>query len=178
MAYRQLARQHHPDVAGATDGAEIHAVNEAYRVLGDPGRRVVYDRSLRDADAGADADADLGTLDAEPGDPAVVRATGFPWRGFAVATTVAVIAVAAASLFSRPSPPPTPDGILQPGSCVTIEPNGDAREALCTGTTDVTVRQVVPSGVACPIGTRAHRDHQGQGTACLDFPTGNLQGAP
>lgn len=134
----------------------------------------MYDRSLRyaDADTGADTDADtdFGAPDTEPEHPVVVRATGFPWRGFAVATTVAVIAVAAASLFSRPSPPPTPDAILQPGSCVMIEPNGDARETVCTGTADITVRQVVTAGVACPIGTRAHRDHQGQGTACLDFP--------
>ena len=39
-------------------------INEAYRVLGDPGRRAVYDRSLSAPSPGA-AEADLDEADAD-----------------------------------------------------------------------------------------------------------------
>jgi molecular chaperone DnaJ len=43
-AYRRLARQYHPDVAGEANGDEdFRAVNEAYQVLSDPRRREMYD---------------------------------------------------------------------------------------------------------------------------------------
>ncbi len=40
-AYRDLARKHHPDHGG--DAARFAAVDEAYQVLSDPGRRAEYD---------------------------------------------------------------------------------------------------------------------------------------
>lgn len=170
-AYRELARRHHPDVAGSAGGDTIHAVNEAYRVLGDPGRRVLYDRSLAEPVRAEPAPPERPPPTVAPHPPA-----RFPWRGLAVATALAVVVVVAASLFVEPAPPPPPDGILRPGSCVTIEPNGDAREAACRPTDDaagdIVVEVVVPFGAACPFGTAPHRDHQGQGTACLVFPVG------
>lgn len=168
-AYRRLAREHHPDVGGASEA--IHAVNEAYRVLGDPGRRVLYDRSL--GEPATPIGRATHDVDDQPEPSPVLPPARFPWRGLLVATVVAVVAVGAASVLTDPSPPPGPDGILAPGSCVSIEPNTDARETTCTGdpAVDIVVRQVVPVGVACPFGTNAHRDHQGLGTACLDFPT-------
>ena len=46
-AYRRLnARRHHPDRSGRDD-AVMASINEAYRVLGEPARRAVYDASLR-----------------------------------------------------------------------------------------------------------------------------------
>ena len=57
-AYRGLARQLHPDLVatGAEPAANLAMalVNEAWRVLSDPGRRLVYDATLRPA-AGTDA---------------------------------------------------------------------------------------------------------------------------
>lgn len=44
-AYLELARAHHPDRSGG-DAATMRAVNAAWAVLGDPGRRAAYDRSL------------------------------------------------------------------------------------------------------------------------------------
>ena len=46
-AYRTLALRHHPD-RNASDGAasRMTAINEAWEVLGDPGRRREYDASL------------------------------------------------------------------------------------------------------------------------------------
>jgi len=44
-AYRRLAREHHPDRAGA-DGQAMARINQAYQVLSDPGRRAQYDQRL------------------------------------------------------------------------------------------------------------------------------------
>jgi curved DNA-binding protein CbpA len=48
-AYRELARQHHPDVANGSAAVDMAAVNEAWRVLGDPERRAAYDATLAGA---------------------------------------------------------------------------------------------------------------------------------
>lgn len=49
-AYRQLARQSHPDVkAEAGTALLFRQIQEAYEVLGDPARRSAYDRRLADA---------------------------------------------------------------------------------------------------------------------------------
>ncbi len=45
-AYRQKAKELHPDHYGADDSPFV-AVQEAYSVLGDPGRRREYDRKIR-----------------------------------------------------------------------------------------------------------------------------------
>ena len=48
-AYRRLARERHPDVAGADSGSDRMAeVNEAWRVLSDPTRRRSYDETIRE----------------------------------------------------------------------------------------------------------------------------------
>jgi molecular chaperone DnaJ len=44
-AYVRLAKQHHPDAGGATE--RMVALNEAWAVLGDSGRRATYDRARR-----------------------------------------------------------------------------------------------------------------------------------
>lgn len=50
-AYRQLARQSHPDVKGDVGTSLLfRQIQEAYEVLGDPARRAAYDR--RQAEAG------------------------------------------------------------------------------------------------------------------------------
>jgi hypothetical protein len=45
-AYRLLALRYHPDVAPDTDPAVMAAINNAWSVLGDPGRRALYDFEL------------------------------------------------------------------------------------------------------------------------------------
>ncbi len=45
-AYRDLARELHPDHANGSPSARMVAVNEAWSVLGDPARRADYDAEL------------------------------------------------------------------------------------------------------------------------------------
>jgi DnaJ-class molecular chaperone len=45
-AYRQKAKQHHPDVTGVTEGIVFIEVNEAYHILIDENKRKDYDASL------------------------------------------------------------------------------------------------------------------------------------
>jgi curved DNA-binding protein CbpA len=78
-AYRALARRTHPDVNGSGVDASMAAVNEAWRVLGDPDRRAAYDASLvsevpvsraRRPDAAARPGPSPGAARADPAEPA------------------------------------------------------------------------------------------------------------
>ncbi|MET0459056.1 MAG: J domain-containing protein, partial [Ilumatobacteraceae bacterium] len=137
-AYRRLARVHHPD-HGEADAGSMASINEAYRVLGDPGRRAVYDAALRGTGSAA------GSPTSATGGPTVARSrtapppvvdttpARIPWKlmGGMAGIGIAVVLVGAA--LYEPAAPPRPDNLLGPGSCVTIEANGDAREITCSG---------------------------------------------
>ncbi len=160
----------------------MSAINEAYRVLSDPGRRVVYDRSLRSATAGSaaqgsaagnrDPDETIATWTAaqsehqtrlSPAGPARM-----PWKMMAVTAVVgSAIVLVGAAFNDQPSEEP-PDGILRVGSCIAIEPNGDAREVACTNTDDdIIVELVLPTDATCPFPLAEHRDRLGLGLACV-----------
>jgi DnaJ domain len=51
-AYRDAARERHPDAGGSAD--EMQRLNAAWQVLRDPGRRAVYDRALAGRERGID----------------------------------------------------------------------------------------------------------------------------
>src|SRR6476659_7284379 len=51
-AFRELARQHHPDVNPADGGEAFREINEAYTVLSDRDSRARYDRWGHQDDAG------------------------------------------------------------------------------------------------------------------------------
>ena len=151
----------------------MSALNESYRVLSDPGRRAMYDRSLRGPSVSTD--------DREPDEwvppPPPHRDTPlippgparFPWKLMAVAAAIGSVAVVVGAAFNDPPSEETPDGILRVGSCVMIESNGDAREIACTGEDDVVVELLLPTGAECPVGLAAHRDRLGLGTACIEI---------
>jgi len=167
VAYRERARVAHPDRAGSTES--MVAVNEAYRILADPGRRAVYDRSLTIPETIPD---EL-FVDAEPPVPprdnplSPAGPARFPWRLMVVAAVIGSGAVLISSFFSHDPKVAPPDGILRPGSCVAFEPNGDAREVNCGGEGDIVVVQLVLLDGRCPVGTVGHRDVQGLGIACV-----------
>jgi hypothetical protein len=168
-AYRRLAREHHPDRGGAVSADRMAAVNEAYRVLGDPARRVAYDHSLRRGTtvppqwraSSGQAPTAPPRID-EPLAPARVPWKLMAWM-FALGATVVLIG---AVLF-EPADAPGPDGVLQPGSCVRIEINNIAREVECSGSDDLVVERLVTRDAICPVGTAKYPDSQGLGAACL-----------
>ncbi len=182
-AYRELARRHHPDRVAAADGpasaspeAGMAQINEAYRVLGDPGRRAVYDRSLAGGAAGpSDRSDGSGAPSATAVDDVVRRPTALdpsgparvPWKLMLVAAVVGSgLVLISAALADSPADE-VPDGIIRTDSCVTIEPNGDAREVACTGEDDIVVELLLPTEAECPVGLEPHRDRLGLGIACI-----------
>ena len=57
-AYRTLALRYHPDRNTAPDAAtRMAAINEAYEVLRDPGKRAMYDTQRREKKQRAEAQA-------------------------------------------------------------------------------------------------------------------------
>jgi len=182
-AYRRLARDHHPDrVQGsaADGGRDMPSINQAYHVLSDPGRRAVYDRSLspraqassttgQGGSAGSRAQAEQERWDVGAAQP--YRPARVPWRSLLVCVSVAAFVIVVLAQFGDPGEERGPDGILRVGDCVELEPNGDAREVTCTGTADFVVLAFNPLfDNDCPGSSRPHRDRQGMGVACVEYP--------
>jgi hypothetical protein len=162
---------HHPDHDGA-DGGAMAALNEAYRVLRHPGRRAVYDAELAARRSTGRSSAVRAPSYPPPRAPQVAvddrRPARYPWKLAVVATAIGAAAVLLAAAVSEPGEPARPDNVLEPGSCVALEANGDAREVNCEGTRDeLVVEQIIPFDGACPPGLSAARDRQGLGYACL-----------
>ena len=145
-------------------------INEAYRVLSDPGRRAMYDAERRGAPRPAAAgptsepsydEAPAYTFQHSEG-PARI-----PWRGLLFFSGVAIVAILVLAQFSRPSGPPALDNILRTGECVELRANG-AIEVFCTGSSDLVVRQVTPRQGVCPDGSVSVPDRQGMVGVCLE----------
>jgi molecular chaperone DnaJ len=172
-AYRDRARRAHPDHGGDSSDTMV-AINEAYRVLADPGRRAVYDRSLRSPTTDAvDTDDPSApapvTLDDRPTPLSPSGPAKFPWRLTLAAAAIGSAVVLISSLFDDPPEVESPDGILTPGSCVAFETNGDVREVACgqSNGSDIVIEVLVPLDGTCPAGTIGHRDRLGLGIACV-----------
>lgn len=175
-AYRERARIVHPDRRGADPNAgAMSDVNEAYRVLSDPGRRMIYDRSLRLGDAippASEYEVDF-EHDLRVAPPSRLMPAGparIPWRLMLIAAVVGSAVILTASFFTDPPGTEPPDGILRIGSCVEIEANNDVREVACTNSdADVVIELFLPMGATCPGGLGAFRDRLGLGTACIEL---------
>lgn len=173
-SYRRLAREYHPDrtLGSAAGGDRMPLINEAYRVLSDPGRRAVYDAERRGTPRPAATAPDSTGVATEaqaytfqhPEGPARI-----PWRGLLFFSAIAIIVIVVLAQFSRPSGPSAPDNILRTGECVEILPNGMAGEVLCTGSGDLVVRQVRSREPgACADGSATINDRQGMVGVCLE----------
>ena len=77
--YKRLARRHHPDRGG--DAEEMKAINEAYRVLGNPATRRAYDsRHQRSDDALSAVDDAVNAVGAPLSPPSELLPNTVPGR--------------------------------------------------------------------------------------------------
>lgn len=174
-AYRELARQLHPDLNTGTHGHSSAAtsvtmaeVNQAWNVLSDPVSRREYDRSMLDAtehryERGPFSDTHRATTPAPPLPPA-----RFPWRAMVAVGVLASAVVLIVNGMSDPPAPGVPDQLLEPGSCVVIDRERFAVEVSCGAPHEYVVRQFIAIDRSCPTTMQPFRDRQGMGLACVD----------
>ena len=148
----------------------MSAINEAYRVLGHPGRRLVYDAELRRRPTVPPSEPRVSP---PAGPPSVGRSSvgatpaRYPWKlVLAMAGVGAAVVLAGTALYEPPAPD-RPDNILEQGSCVEVQMNFDVSEVTCTDGDDLVVQTIVPFNEACPPGLSGYRDRQGRGMACV-----------
>lgn len=175
-AYKRLARRAHPDAGG--DARLMAAINEAYRVLGDPGRRALYDSAQRgpvvtSSSGGAHAagfarDDDDSDVDFVPMAPWQRR---LPLWAIAVLGSLFTVFLFTAYASSGQSPTsttlPAVDGTLTIGSCVQEVSGGIVQEIGCGGRRSGVVMDLIPVGGACPPGSYGLRRADGDGYACI-----------
>ena len=171
-AYRRQARRLHPDVGQRGSATEMSALNEAWRVLGDPVRRRRYDEALRSAPAAGSwspapsaPDADDEEVLERPAGRAGYLA-GLPWLLVLVALVVIFVFTAYATGRGGGGDADQRDGLVRPGDCVRLRTGHPAAETACTDDHDAVVAAVVPSG-ACPGGTEPALGPVGSPRLCL-----------
>lgn len=175
-AYRALARRHHPDAVAAAGGAappgaDMAAINRAWSVLGDPGRRALYDASLRN---GVDeAPRNNRSTVSAPTAPSHTYARPnlaplrFPWRFVLALVVLGTAAILIIGALTDPAGPAPIDNLIQPGSCVDIDDQRqEAFEVPCSGSHEAVVAQLVPFDAFCAPGEQGFRDRQGMGQVC------------
>ncbi|MBU3689907.1 MAG: hypothetical protein B7C54_06905 [Acidimicrobiales bacterium mtb01] len=175
-AYRALARRHHPDAVAAAGGsappgADMAAINRAWSVLGDPGRRAMYDASLRN---GVDEAPRAGR--ATVSTPSAANQTyvrpnptppRFPWRFVLALVVLGTVAILIIGALTDPAGPAPIDNLIQPGSCVDIDDQRqEAFEVPCSGSHEAVVARLVPFDARCAPGEQGFRDRQGMGQVC------------
>jgi molecular chaperone DnaJ len=170
-AYRRLARAHHPDAGHGSD-ADMAAVNEAWRVLSDPGRRALYDASLRPRGRPADPPGPTHPEDLDDPNGFVpikhpLSRLGIPLPWIVVLGVLAVIFVFTAyAVRSSSGGGSKPDGVLQVGSCVTVAVDG-AAETGCDVPHDGRVVSFLPVGSACDDTSTGVLDRQSGHVVCV-----------
>ena len=173
-AYRDLARRHHPDVVGAGAAGEaatkMAAINRAWFVLSDPGRRAVYDSEIRGFPTSASV-ASAPTMSTE-GLHRIRLSDGparFPWRFVLSLFVLATAAILLLGVIGGDGGPTPVDRVVQVGSCVDVDRTlREAVEVDCGQPHDAVVLHLVPFDAVCPSGTVGYRDRQGMGQVCLE----------
>jgi curved DNA-binding protein CbpA len=178
-AYRGRARALHPDrrpgasaEESAASARAMQELNEAWRVLGDPGRRSDYDRALARSTVRPrpahplDDDEPYRQRPAEPGDVGVAVVRGLPW--VVVLTVLLVIFVFTAFAGTGSDDSPSASDLV--GRCVEVQPGSEVREVPCNGPSDGRVDLVAVRSSLCPAGTDVVRMPGDRSWLCLRDP--------
>jgi hypothetical protein len=179
QAYLERARLVHPDRhidAGPRARAEAeHAMQElteAWRVLGDAGRRRRYDREIGGPTSAADDAARFvtrtdGTFpeEIEVIDPTVRLIRGLPWIALVIVlVAIFVFTAYAATGGSSKRQPATGSGVER---CVALGGDSPAAAPCDVPGARTVVTEIVPSA-ACPPGTEAVAGQAGVTVLCLE----------
>jgi molecular chaperone DnaJ len=151
-------------------------INNAWRVLSDPGRRAMYDAELRGVIVTPRQPRPTNKLQEEiyPVEPRSYHgAEGgpppFPWKliGGAVIAAMVVGFVISGVANRNANAPRRINPVIQAGNCVRLLNNGDAQKVSCDEPYDAVVERLIGFDLECPLGTKGYRDPQGMGTACV-----------
>jgi hypothetical protein len=156
------------------------AINEAWRVLGDPARRASYDASLSVARPAPVVPAPAGTgpgvagseLDGEP-EGRSFWAVALPWILVLVVLGGIFLFTAYARRGGSPDSPGSTvpvspvDGVVEVGSCVVLDSGARTFEVSCAGPHTGIVSAVVPSGAPCPLQTEGFFSADGTRLVCI-----------
>jgi hypothetical protein len=144
------------------------AINEAWSVLSDSGRRAMYDAALRDGPVVHAEDAP--SMPAPRLNPLAryENPPRFPWRMVLVLVGIATAVILLLGALTSPSEPAPIDNLVQVGSCVRIDQvRREAVEADCGGPHDAVVEELIPFDGLCRLGLVGYRDRQGMGQVCV-----------
>ncbi len=156
------------------------AVNEAWRVLGDPGRRAAYDASLTASRAAAVTSVPtaaqppglVDTDDEASPDGRSFWAVALPWMLMLVVLGAIFLftAYARGGVGGGSASPPANqvDGVIEVGSCIVLDAGARALEAGCAGPHVGVVKAIVGSGVACPLQTEGFYSVDGARVICIE----------
>ncbi len=153
------------------------AVNEAWRVLGDPGRRANYDASLRPPAVVVGAPA--ATVRPAPPTERDDRDEGRSF--FAVALPWALVLAVLGGIFlftayargglgggsGTTVPGESVDGVVGIGSCVVLDAQARAVETSCGGPHVGVTEAIVAAHAPCPLGTEGFYSLDGVRLVCI-----------
>src|SRR6056297_3462137 len=103
-------------VGSAAGSDKMPRINEAYRVLSDPGRRAVYDAELRGPVARSNSISTERAVDDEPAEWTYSHPDGparVPWRSLLFFSGIAIVAIVILAQFQDPAEPAAPDNVLR-----------------------------------------------------------------
>lgn len=167
-AYRARARRAHPDMTGGSaSSAGMAALNEAWRVLGDPARRQAYDRTLhRPAPVAPEVVTghDELAIDAPAGRTGYLA--GLPWL-LVLAVLAVIFVFTAYATTGRSGSNDELDGLVRIGDCVRLRTGHPAEEAPCDASADAVVDNVLTGAETCPSGSQLALGPVGAERLCL-----------
>ena len=156
------------------------AVNEAWRVLGDPSRRRQYDRAQAERSSPASTAAAAPRPSAPMRDPeetfsdhtddVVTHAMrGAPLIAMLVVLLLifVVTAFAARGAHTSPGGSTSPNGVVEVGSCVLVATGEPVAPVPCTEPHDGRAAAVVPLDLSCPPNTEYFVAPGGRARVCV-----------